>query len=296
MVGHSKRKVTIQAFFYLLPALAVIFGFVIFPLVRSFYMSFFTDYNIFKHTGSGFGLINYVEVMKDDLFILAVKNTALYTAVVVPVSIAISLFIAVLLNNKMRGMKFFETMYFLPYITNVIAIGLAFRFIFHSNYGVLNILMTKLGMEPIVWLNDAKYALPALMIFGIWGGLAFKIVVFLAGLQGIDKQYYQAAKIDSASRWQTFSKITLPLLSPMIMYITVISLIGAFKVYVEVVGLYGGRPGPANSAMTIVYYVYERFYGSQEPTIAAAASVLMFGMILILTFLQLALNKRRVHY
>jgi multiple sugar transport system permease protein len=214
----------------------------------------------------------------------------------VPVSILIALFIAVLLNNKMRGMKFFETLYFLPYITNVIAIGLAFRFIFHSNYGVLNIVMNAFGIDPIVWLNDPTYALPALMIFGIWGGLAFKIVVFLAGLQGIDKQYYQAAKIDSASAWTTFRKITLPLLSPMIAYITVISLIGSFKVYVEVVGLYGARPGPANSAMTIVYYVYERFYGSQEPTIAAAASVIMFGMILIMTFLQLAVNKRRVHY
>ena len=296
MVGHSKRKVYLQATLYLLPALVIIFGFVVYPLIRSFYMSFFTEYNIFKHTGSGFGFINYIEVLQDDMFMLSLKNTAIYTIVVVPVSIVIALVIAVLLNNKLRGMKFFETLYFLPYITNVIAIGLAFRFIFHSNYGILNYIMTSLGMDPIVWLNDPKYALPALMIFGIWGGLAFKIVVFLAGLQGIDKQYYQAAKIDSASTWTTFSRITLPLLSPMIAYITVISLIGSFKVYVEVVGLYGVNPGPANSAMTIVFYVYEKFYGSQEPTIAAAASVLMFMIILVLTFLQLALNKRRVHY
>lgn len=295
MVGHSKAKVYRQAFFYLLPALIIIFGFVVYPVLRSFYMSFLTDYNIFKFTGTWNGIGNYVDVFQDRLFILALKNTAIYTIVVVPVSIAIALFIAVLLNNKMRGMKVFETLYFLPYITNVIAIGLAFRFIFHSNYGILNIMMTKLGMDPIVWLNDPKYALPALMIFGIWGGLAFKIVVFLAGLQGIDKQYYQAAKIDSASKWTTFQKITLPLLSPMIMYITVISIIGSFKVYVQVVGLFGDA-GPANSAMTIVYYVYERFYGSQDPTIASAASVVMFMIILLMTFVQMAVNKRKVHY
>jgi len=259
-------------------------------------MSFFTEYNIFKHTGSGFGLINYLEVLKDDMFWLALKNTALYTVGVVPVSIVISIFIAVLLNNKLRGMKIFETLYFLPYITNVIAIGLAFRFIFHSNYGILNYFLNIIGIDPVNWLNDPKYALVSLMIFGIWGGLAFKIVVFLAGLQGIDKQYYQAAKVDGANKWMTFRKITLPLLSPMIAYITVISLIGSFKVYVEVVGLYGARPGPANSAMTLVFYIYEKFYGSQEPTLAAAASVLMFAMILVLTFLQLYVNKKKVHY
>ncbi len=296
MVGKTNKKLYTQVLFYLSPALLIILTFVIYPLVRSVYMSFFTEYNIFRHTGSGFGFQNYIEVFQDDLFWLSMKNTALYTIWVVPISIVIALFIAVLLNNKMRGMKAFETMFFLPYITNVIAIGLAFRFIFHSKYGILNLILSKVGIDPITWLNDPKYALSALVIFGIWGGLAFKIVVFLAGLQGIDKQYYQAAKIDGASKWTTFKRITLPMLSPMIAYITVISLIGSFKVYVEVVGLYGARPGPANSAMTIVYYIYDKFYGSNEPVIAAAASVLMLVVILILTFVQLWVNKRKVHY
>jgi len=295
VVGKTTKKTYLQAFLYLLPALLIIFTFVIYPLIRSFYMSFFTDYNIFKHTGSGFGFVSYVKVLQSETFWKALKNTAIYTAVVVPISIIISLGIAVLLNNKLKGMKIFETLYFLPYITNVIAIGLAFRFIFHSNYGFLNYILTGLGMDPVVWLNDTKYALISLIIFGIWGGLAFKIVVFLAGLQGIDKQYYQAAKVDGASKWTVFRRITLPLLSPMIAYITVISLIGSFKVYVEVVGLFGNA-GPADSAMTLVYYIYELFYSSYKPVLAAAASVIMFGIILILTFIQLALNKRNVHY
>lgn len=296
MVGKSKKKLYTQAFLYLAPALVIILGFVVYPLIRSVWMSFYVDYNIFKGTGSGFGFQNYVDVLKDDLFWLSLKNTAWYTLWVVPISIAIALFIAVLLNNKMKAMKVYETLYFLPYITNVIAIGLAFRFIFHSQYGILNILLGVFGIDPITWLNDPKYSLAALVIFGIWGGLAFKIVVFLAGLQGIDKQYYQAAQIDGASKWRTFWKITLPMLSPMVAYITVISLIGSFKVYVEVVGLYGARPGPGNSAMTIVYYIYDRFWGAADHLAAAAASVLMLIMILAMTFVQMQVSKRQVHY
>lgn len=296
MVGLSKRKTYLQATLYLFPALIIIFGFVIYPLFGAFSMSFYENYNIFKFEGSGLSLVNYIDVLSDELFILSLKNTAIYTIWVVPISIAIALFIAVMLNTKLRGMDIYETLFFLPYITNVIAIGLAFRFIFHSNYGILNYVLGYLGIDPIVWLNDAQYSLIALIIFGVWGGLAFKIVVFLAGLQGIDKQYYQAAKIDSASRWTTFSKITLPLLSPMIAYITVISLIGSLKVYVEVVGLFGAVPGPADSAMTIVYYVYDRFYGAGRPTIAAAASVILFGIILLMTFGQMWLNRRNTHY
>ncbi len=296
MVGKTKRQRLTQALLYLSPALIIIFAFVIYPLGRSIWMSFYTDYNIFKGTGSGFGLQNYIEVLNDANFWLALRNTFWYTIWVVPISIAISLFIAVLLNNKMKGMKIFETLYFLPYITNVIAIGLSFRFIFHSQYGILNIIMQQFGMDPIQWLNDPKYSLTALIIFGVWGGLAFKIVVFLAALQGIDKQYYQAAQIDGASKWRTFWKITMPMLSPMVAYITVISLIGSFKVYVEVVGLYGARPGPGNSAMTIVYYIYDRFYGANDHVIAATASVLMLIIILAMTYVQRRISNRQVHY
>lgn len=293
---EPRWKTTLKALLYLSPALMVISVFVIYPMFRSVWISFFKDYNIFKHTGSGFGLENYKWVLNDGRFILSLKNTSIYTLVTVPVSMAIALFIAVLLNNKMKGMKFFETLYFLPYITNLIAIGLAFQFIFNSTYGILNKVLAIFGIDPIMWLNDPKYSLPALIIFGIWSGLAFKIVIFLAGIQGINRQYYQAAKIDNASRWRTFTKITLPLLSPMVFYIGIISFIGAFKTYVQVVGLYGNNPGPADTAMTIVYYVYDLFYGANEPPRAAAASVILFLIILIFTFIQLRVSKKRVQY
>jgi multiple sugar transport system permease protein len=297
MVGLSKRKQYTQAFLYLFPAIFLISLWVIYPVYGSIRMSFYETWNIFTREGTGFGLDNYERVWNDPQFRLAVTNTLTYTFWVVPVSIAISLFIAVLLNNKMRGMKIFESIFFLPYITNVIAIGLAFRIIFNFRFGPITQVLGWFGMEPIRWLSDPEWALVTLIIFGVWGGLAFKIVVFMAGLQNIDKQLYQAAKIDGASRLKTFFRITLPMLAPIVAYITIISLIGSIKVYVEIIGLFGGGAGgagPLNSALSIVYYVYQKFYQENLYPIAAAASVLMFVFILIITFVQLWINKRRL--
>ncbi len=285
-------KRNLKALLYLSPALIIILTFVIYPMFRSVWISFYTKYNIFKHIGTDLGFANYTRVLHDPRFLLALKNTMIYTAVVVPVSMAIALGVAVLLNSKLKGMKFFETIFFLPYITNLIAIGLAFKFIFHSEYGVLNMLLNAIGIDSIAWLNDPSYSLPALIIFGVWAGLAFKIVVFLAGLQNINKQYYEAAKVDGASRWRTFTKITLPHLSPILLYIGITSLIGSFKVYVEVVGLFGDA-GIADSAITVVYYVYDMFYGSNNIPVAAAASVILFGIILVFTFIQLTIGRKR---
>jgi multiple sugar transport system permease protein len=295
MVGLSKRKQYLQAFLYLFPAVFLIGLWVIYPVFGSIRMSFFTEWNIFTQEGTGFGFSNYVRVWNDEVFRRAIANTITFTVWVVPMSIAISLFIAVLLNNKLKGMKFLESVYFLPYITNVIAIGLAFQFIYHSRFGVISFLMTSVGLEPISFLNDPEWSLFGLIIFGIWGGLAFKIVVFMAGLQGIDPQYYQAAKIDGASRFKVFYRITLPLLFPIVAYIGVISIIGALKVYVEIIGLFGGSTaGPANSALSIVFYVYQKFYNEALPTIASAASVMLFAFILVITVVQLTFNKRRL--
>lgn len=297
MVGLSKRKQYTQAFLYLFPAVFLIGLWVIYPVYGSIRMSFFTEWNLFTQEGAGFGLDNYIRVWNDSQFQLALSNTLVYTFWVVPVSIAASLVIAVLLSNKMRGMKVFESIFFLPYITNIIAIGLAFRFIFHSRLGAITGILNLLGIEPIGWLNDPEWALVTLIIFGVWGGLAFKIVIFMAGLQNIDPQYYQAAKIDGAGRLKTFFRISLPLLAPIVAYISVISLIGSIKVYVEIIGIFGGGAsgaGPANSALSIVYYVYQKFYQESLPTIAAAASVMMFGFILVITVLQLWINKKRL--
>lgn len=291
----NKAKNNLKAYMYLFPAMLVIVTFVIYPMIRSVYMSFFEDYNIFKHTGSGFSLKNYASVLNDSTFTLSVVNTFKYTIVVVPVSIAISLVIAALLSRKVKGWQLFQNIFFVPYVTNLMAIGLAFRVIFHSEYGVLNYLLGQIGIAPVSWLGDASYSLVSLIIFGIWGALAFKIVVFLAGISNIDKSYFEAAQVDGANPIQMFWFVTIPQLMPVITYISIVSVIGSLKTYIEVIGLFGNG-GPANSASTIVYYVYDVFYNANKYPKAAAAAVLLFIMILIMTFVQNKVINRKKEY
>ena len=248
--------------------------------------------NIFNKTGEGFGLSSYIWVLQDPTFHKALLNTFIYAIVTVPVSIMIALAIAILLNSGIRGSKFFQTAYFLPYVTNAIAIGLAFRFIFHSEFGIFNKFLAVFGIDAINWLTDPDWAMPTLCIFGVWSALAFKIVIFLAGLQGIDPQLYQAARIDEAGKWKMFTSITLPQLGPIMAYQFVIATINAFKAYNEVVGLFGDD-GPLHSAITMVYYMYDKFYNANKYTIAAASGVIMFLIIMVFTFIQLRMSNRR---
>lgn len=293
MVGQNKTKTFLKALLYMAPAMIIIIAFSIYPMLSTLRMSFYEEYNIFTKTGSGFGFDAFKSVLRDKNFLLALKNTFLYALITVPVSLVFSLAIALMLNAGIKGSKFFRTAYFLPYVTNAIAIGLAFRFIFHSEYGIINKILVTFGADPKVWLNDPKLALPMLCIFGIWSGQAFKIVIFLSGLQGIDPQLYQAARIDEASKWKQFIKITLPQLTPILAYQMVVATIGSFKVYVEVVGLYGDD-GPLHSATTMVYYMFDEFYNAQNYTGAAAAGVLMFLIIMAFTIIQMHMSNKKV--
>lgn len=292
MVGQNRTKTFIKAMLYMSPALLVVLVFVVYPMFHTVRMSFFEEFNIFTYEGSGFGLESYKAVMKDKTFHKALQNTFVYAIVTVPVSISISLGIALLLNKGIKGSKFFQTAYFLPYVTNAIAIGLAFRFIFHSEYGILNKIIVFFGGSPEKWLNDPKLAMPILCVFGIWSAQAFKIVIFLAGLQGIDPQLYQAARVDEASKFKQFIHITIPQLAPILAYQLVIATIGAFKTYVEVVGLFG-NDGPLHSATTMVYYMFDQFYGFHDYTKAAASGVIMFLLIMAFTLIQMRMSNRR---
>ena len=223
-------------------------------------------------------------------------NTFLIVGIAVPVSMVIALAIALLLNSGIKASKFFQAIYFLPYVTSVIAIGIVWSWLFHSDFGYINQFLSIFGIQPIQWLNDPNMAIWALIIFNIWSGLAFKIVIFLSGLQNIDPQYYKAAQIDGTPKWKVFTRITLPLLSPTVFFLTITSVIGSFKVYNEVFALFGGKPGPANSCMTVVYYIYDMFYGSSQVHKAAAASIILFVIILIITGIQMLVSKKLVHY
>jgi multiple sugar transport system permease protein len=281
---------------YVLPALIVVAVFTIYPLLRAFLMSFYTKYKFSTDTVLAYGIDNFTYILSDSVFQKALRNTFIYVLFVVPISVGLSLVLAVLLNLKIRFKSFFQTVYFLPYVTSAVALGIVFSWIFHSRYGLVNNFLALFNIAPVQWLNKPSMALTTLIIYSIWKSLAFNIIIFLAGLQTIGLQYYQAARVDSASRWRVFSRITVPLLSPIIAYALVISLINSFKVYAEVYALFGGRAGPANSAITVVYYIYQQFYVNWNFGIASAAAVVLFLIILIFTLLQLRVSRRRVHY
>ena len=286
-------KKSFKGYLYLLPSIIIMVCFTLYPLVRAIVMSFLGNYSIINDSYSSIGLENYEALFADPDFGKSLVNTAIYVICVVPASIILSLLFAVLINSCKKLKALFQTIYFLPYVTSVIAIGIVWRWMFNSNYGLINYVLSIFGVEPIQWLNLPEYAMPALIIFAIWKSMAFNILIFLAGLQTIPEDLYRAARIDSTPRFRVFTRITVPSLAPMIVYSSVIGMIGAFKVYNEVFSLFQGKAGPANSAMTIVYYIYDKFYNSYKYGVAAAGSVVLFLIILALTQIQLKVTGGR---
>ncbi|WP_100374717.1 carbohydrate ABC transporter permease [Bacillus sp. FJAT-45037] len=290
------KKSTFKAFLYLLPALIILGTFNIYPIIRSFLMSFYTDYDFFNDEVFAYGFDNFVYLWNDPAFHRSVWNTIIFVLGVVPASIAISLVIAMLLSSKIKFRSLFRTIYFLPFVTSVVAVAIVWRWIFHSDYGLMNYFLGFVGIDPIRWLTDPTYAMPALIILSIWKGLGFNIIIFLAGLQNIDRQYYLAAKVDGASKWEQFKTITLPLLSPTMFFVSIISIINSFKVFDEIFALFGGQPGPGGSTLTVVYYVYQKFYEEWQFGIASAAAYILFMIIFLFTLVQLYIGKKKVHY
>ncbi|TYR73441.1 sugar ABC transporter permease [Rossellomorea vietnamensis] len=287
---------TLKALLYLLPALLILGVFNIYPIIKSFLMSFYTDYDYFKDIVNEYGLDNFTYIFSDPEFWQSMKNTIIFVLGVVPLSIIISLGIAILLNSNIKFKGLFRTIYFIPFVTSVVAVSIVWRWIFHTNYGILNFFLGWFGISPIEWLTDPTWAMPALIILSIWKGLGYNIVIFLAGLQTINQQYYLAARIDGASPWNRFLAITVPLLSPTTFFISIVSIINSFKVFDEVFALFDGKPGPAYSAQTVVYYIFEKFYNEWEFGIASAAAYVLFLVIFIFTLVQLYIGKRKVTY
>lgn len=260
-----------------------------------------------------FSFANFRDVLVDPDFHNALLNTAILTVISVPLTIIVSLLLAVSLNSikPLRGV--YQTIFFLPYVTNTIALGMVFNTLFsHQPGGIMNQVMAFFGAKPIAWIThgyvnpnvvaQSKLSLGvAIIIQSVWAGIAFKILVFMAGLASIDKQYYDAARIDGTSRRRIFSKITVPLLSPQILYITITSFIGSFKAYQNIIALvgrsatnFGGSDG--RLWMTVVGYVYNfRIHPATLP-LAAAGAIVLLVIILIITLIQMQVSKRRVHY
>lgn len=307
----------LKAILYLLPAMTLLGIFTFYPIFNSFIISFYTGYNIQRNEFDGYTFSgNYIQVLQHAEFKQAIINTAIIVFISVPITIMISLLIAVAMNAIKPLKGFYQTIFFLPYVTNSIAIGLVFAYIFSGNfntiqnpalYGLVNQVIVSLGGKPMVFIESgATYwsGMAVILIYSVWAGLAFKIIVFLAGIQGIDKQYYQAAQIDGASRSKSFARITVPLISPMIFYILITSVIGSFKTYTSVVAIIGttGRITSQTGNYdyrTIVFYIYnylERQGQDGAISLAAAAAIILFAIILVFTIIQLQVGKRRVHY
>lgn len=288
---------SLAAYLYILPALIVLVIFLLYPLVSVLRMGFYENYNYMLDRGTGFGLRSFQYVINDPTFHLAVKNTLIIVGIGVPITIGLSVAVAVGINSLLRGKGVFQVIYFLPYVTSTFAIGVVFRWLFHSDYGLVNFLLEKLGVEGQRWLANMDLVMIPVTVLTIWSGLAFKVVLFLAGLQKIDPQLYSAAKLDGTPAWRRFVRITLPILSPTMWMVTIISVIHGFKTYNEIYGLFMGTgPGPGNSAITIVYYIFDMFFRQNQVHYASAAALLFLIGVMCLTLLQRWFSQRFVHY
>ena len=277
------------AWIYLLPALALIGLFNIYPIFKALWLSFRSG-SLVKNQFNG--IDNYVYVLKDTVFHHAMKNTAIYAFVVVPVCLMIALVIAWLIFEKVKNKSLFETIFFIPYVTSTIAIGIVFKALLNENYGLLNSFLNLFGIEKIKWLTSIQMSVSSMILFGIWNGLAFNIIILLAGLRNIPKNYYTVADMYGASNFEKFIRITLPQLFPTIAFLLTVNLIGAFKVYTQVYALFSGKAGIANSAQTAVFYIYDKFHMAGRPGYAMAATMILFVVILMITIIQNKLLKK----
>ena len=293
----GNTRFSAKAYLYLLPAFAVLGVFVFYPIVKTLRMGFYESYVYLTDTGKGLGLASFAYVLKDPAFHLALRNTLIIVAVGVPITIVLALGSALFINSLRKGRGVFQTIYFLPYVTSTIAIGLVFRWLFHSDYGYINYFLSFLGVAPQKWLTAPNLTIVSVTIFTVWNGLAFKIVLFLAGLQKIDPQYYQAARIDGTPPHRVFFRITMPLLSSTFWMVVIISVIHAFKSFNQVFSLFGGNgAGPGNSAITVVYYIYDMFFNRSQVHYASAAAIIFLVIVLALTAIQKWVSRRLVHY
>lgn len=281
---------------YLIPFFLGLIVFTVYPIINVVVMSFKNNYRL-SGAFTGWGIENYQVVLTNTYFQSAVKNTFIYVITVVPIATILSIIVANLLNQKIKGIAFFHTAYFLPMVTSAIAIGISWRYIFDSQFGVLNYFLGLFGIDPVNWLGaaagKAPYNMLAVIIFGIWNMMPFTIILLLSGLQNIDPMYYTAAKVDGADSGTMFKRITLPLLSPTIFLTMIVNMISSFKVYNDIIPFWGGKPGALGTNLyTIVYWIKETFYSKLRLGHAAAASIILFGIILVFTMIQRWIQRK----
>jgi multiple sugar transport system permease protein len=241
------------------------------------------------------GLDNYVRLVSDNRFLMALRNTTFYTVISVPVGMALSLGLALALNQAIKGISWIRTMYFLPLVTSAIAVGLVWAWIYSPTSGLLNQALIAIGIPPQKWITDPFWAMPSIIAMSIWQGLPANTIIFLAGLQAIPSDYYDAASVDGAGRSRRFRHVTLPLLTPSLFFTGILSLIGSFQVFDQVFVL--SRPGkPTDATITMVYFIYENGFRNFKMGYASAASWVLFMIVAVLMFIYFRSQRRWVHY
>ena len=290
-----------KGWLYLLPAMAFLAVFMVYPLVDVFIYSLEEGFNFASQTYSGVGLYNYSYVLHDPYFLQAVKNTFVLVMITVPLSTGLALLISVGLSSIQKVKEWFQTIYFLPYVTNTLAVGLVFMILFKKTPytdGLANLILGWFGAGPIDFIDGPYWAkMFVLCFYTVWVVMPFKILILTSALASVNGQYYQAAKIDGTPKWRVFTRITLPMISPTLFYLIITGFIGAFKAYSDAVALFGTDLNTAGMN-TIVGYVYDMLYGSSGgyPSYASAAAIILFAIVLTITCINLMVSKKHVHY
>ena len=295
------KRHNVKAWLYLLPAILFLGAFMVYPLIDVFVYSFEEGFNSASQRFFGVGLYNYSYVLHDPYFLQAVKNTFILVAVTVPVSTGLALLISVGLSSIKKLRELYQTVYFLPYVTNTLAVGLVFMILFKKTPytdGLANLVLGLFGVSPIDFIEGPYAArMFVLCFYTVWAVLPFKILILTSALAGVKKEYYQAARVDGTPRARIFLRITLPMISPILFYLVITGFIGAFKAYGDAVALFGTDLNAAGMN-TIVGYVYDMLYGEGGgyPSYASAAAIILFAIVLTVTCVNLLVSRRHVHY
>ena len=295
------EKNNYKGFLYLLPAFVFLGFFLVYPLIDVFVYSFQENYNFASQTYTGVGLYNYAYVLHDPYFLQALKNTFLLVIITVPLSTGLALLISLCLSSIQKLRELFQTVFFLPYVTNTLAVGLVFMILFRKTAysdGFVNVLLNALGFASVDFLSGPYWAkMLVLCLYTVWIVMPFKILILTSALASVDQTYRNAARVDGASKGRIFWRITLPMISPSLFYLVITGFIGAFKAYSDAVALFGTDLNTAGMN-TIVGYVYDMLYGNAGgyPSYASAAAILLFAIVLTITCINLLVSKKHVHY
>ncbi len=290
-----------KGWLYLLPAMIFLGLFLVYPLIDVLIYSFEEGYNFASQTHYGISTFNYSYVLRDPYFLQAVKNTFILVAITVPASTLIALAISVALNSIQKLRDLYQTVFFLPYVTNTLAVGLVFMILFKRtpySDGFMNLLLSLFGLGPIDFIDGPYWAkMMVLCIYTVWVVMPFKILILTSALASVNEDYYRAARMDGTGKWRIFTRITLPMISPTVFYLVITGFIGAFKAYSDAVALFGTDLNAAGMN-TIVGYVYDMLYGNSGgyPSYASAAAIILFTIVLTITCINLLVSKKNVHY